>query len=79
MDKCGVCEGKNDCIGCDGNPFSGKVLDMCDNCLSPDDGRFDGKYYFILIFIYGKVAQLIHNLNISYVIFSCSHPCKNIF
>jgi hypothetical protein len=32
VDKCGVCGGSGDCIGCDGIPNSGKVFDSCGVC-----------------------------------------------
>jgi len=32
MDSCGVCAGKNECMGCDGIPHSGKKKDGCGVC-----------------------------------------------
>ncbi|CUF99314.1 subtilisin-like serine protease, putative [Bodo saltans] len=32
VDKCGVCGGSGNCIGCDGIPNSGKVYDSCGVC-----------------------------------------------
>lgn len=43
MDDCGVCDGENACIGCDGVPHSGKVYDRCGLCLKPDSPLFNSK------------------------------------
>jgi hypothetical protein len=32
FDMCGVCDGNNTCVGCDGVPFSGVTYDHCDVC-----------------------------------------------
>jgi hypothetical protein len=32
LDQCGVCNGNNTCLGCDGVPNSGKQLDRCGVC-----------------------------------------------
>ena len=42
LDECGVCDGDNSCLGCDGEPNSGLVLDECGLCdgpgIDPDTG-----------------------------------------
>lgn len=43
-DKCGICFGNNDCVGCDGEVWSGATEDACGDCLMPDDPNFNGKY-----------------------------------
>ncbi|XP_076330914.1 uncharacterized protein LOC143236500 [Tachypleus tridentatus] len=36
QDHCGVCHGNDECVGCDGIPNSGSILDSCGKCRSPD-------------------------------------------
>ncbi|XP_042237054.1 uncharacterized protein LOC121876169 isoform X3 [Homarus americanus] len=41
IDKCGVCGGKNECVGCDGEINSGAVNDICGACLQPNNPDFN--------------------------------------
>ena len=38
-DRCGVCAGTDDCVGCDDVTNSGKTLDACDICLNPTSNQ----------------------------------------
>ncbi|KAK3864941.1 hypothetical protein Pcinc_029406 [Petrolisthes cinctipes] len=40
-DKCGVCFGNNECVGCDGEVRSGAIIDACGKCLKKDDPIFN--------------------------------------
>ncbi|KAK4307157.1 hypothetical protein Pmani_021063 [Petrolisthes manimaculis] len=40
-DKCGICFGNNECIGCDGEVRSGAIIDACGKCLKKDDPTFN--------------------------------------
>lgn len=40
-DQCGKCNGSDSCLGCDGIPNSGKVLDLCKRCLNSTDPGFN--------------------------------------
>ncbi|XP_076345933.1 uncharacterized protein LOC143244700 [Tachypleus tridentatus] len=46
LDMCGVCGGRNECIGCDGAPFSGFTLDECGQCLTQSDDKRNYCSYF---------------------------------
>ena len=41
IDQCGVCGGGDECVGCDGRPFSYTVLDRCGVC-NGDDSKCVG-------------------------------------
>lgn len=41
LDKCGICGGTDDCLGCDGRPNSGAIWDVCKTCLNPDASEFN--------------------------------------
>lgn len=42
VDACGVCNGNgSSCAGCDGVPNSGKVMDYCKKCRSPQSPEFN--------------------------------------
>ncbi|XP_022256573.1 uncharacterized protein LOC111089085 [Limulus polyphemus] len=47
MDICNVCGGKNECIGCDGIPFSGLKPDECGQCLSETNEKRNNCTRFI--------------------------------
>jgi len=50
-DQCGVCNGTDECVGCDNTPWSGMVTDKCgicggfDECTGCDDEPWSGLDY----------------------------------
>ena len=43
LDDCGVCDGNNSCVGCDGLKNSDKKQDKCGQCLNPTSEKWNSK------------------------------------
>lgn len=70
VDKCGVCGGSGNCIGCDGVPNSGKVFDECgvcggnNGCLGTTAASSISVTFFVNVAAYGTLpAELLDALS----------------